>query len=136
MPADFFARRARVDTYVRPLVGTNGAAVDCGNHQEGQIVWLPSVEMKAAASQKEIRTGEPDRDIRDCQNARKPAKKSAMSTVAEQLQLAREAKSLSVHQVAEVTKMRTDHNCALEEGNFNVFSAPVYIKGFVRTYST
>jgi cytoskeletal protein RodZ len=25
---------------------------------------------------------------------------------------------------------------ALEEGNFNIFSAPVYIRGFVRTYST
>jgi cytoskeleton protein RodZ len=59
-----------------------------------------------------------------------------MSTVAEQLHLAREAKSLSVHQVAEVTKIRTDHIRALEEGNFDVFSAPVYIRGFVRTYAT
>jgi cytoskeleton protein RodZ len=59
-----------------------------------------------------------------------------MSTVAEQLHLAREAKSLSVHQVAEITKIRTDHIRALEEGNFNVFSAPVYIRGFVRTYAT
>lgn len=59
-----------------------------------------------------------------------------MTTVAEQLHLAREAKSLSVNQVAEVTKIRTDHIRALEEGNFNAFSAPVYIKGFVRTYAT
>src|SRR5438270_281588 len=58
-----------------------------------------------------------------------------MSTVAEQLHLAREAQSLTVHQVAEVTKIRTDHIRALEEGNFNVFSAPVYIRGFVRTYA-
>ena len=58
-----------------------------------------------------------------------------MSTVAEQLHLAREAKKLTVYQVAEVTKIRTDHIRALEEGNFNVFSAPVYIKGFVRTYA-
>ena len=93
--------------------------------------------MKAtAASQDDIRPGKPDRDIRDCQNARKPAKRDAMPTVAEQLHLAREAKSLTVHQVAEVTKIRTDHIRALEEGNFNVFSAPVYIKGFVRTYAT
>jgi len=90
----------------------------------------------AAASQEEIRTREPEGNIRDCQNARKPAKKDAMSTVAEQLHLAREAKSLTVHQVAEVTKIRTDHIRALEEGNFNTFSAPVYIKGFVRTYAT
>lgn len=58
-----------------------------------------------------------------------------MSTVAEQLRLAREANKLTVYQVAEVTKIRTDHIRALEEGNFNVFSAPVYIKGFVRTYA-
>ncbi|HXC97695.1 MAG TPA: helix-turn-helix transcriptional regulator [Verrucomicrobiae bacterium] len=58
-----------------------------------------------------------------------------MSSVAEQLHLAREAKNLTVHQVAEVTKIRTDHIRALEEGNFNAFSAPVYIRGFVRTYA-
>src|SRR5215831_1592399 len=59
-----------------------------------------------------------------------------MSTVAEQLHQAREAQRLTVEQVAEITKMRTDHLRALEEGNYDVFSAPVYIKGFVRTYST
>jgi cytoskeletal protein RodZ len=59
-----------------------------------------------------------------------------MSTVGEQLRAAREAKSLTVHQVAEITKIRTDHIRALEEGNFNVFSATVYIRGFVRTYAT
>ena len=59
-----------------------------------------------------------------------------MPTVAEQLHLARESRKLTVHQVAEVTKIRSDHIRALEEGNFNVFSAPVYIRGFVRTYGT
>ena len=59
-----------------------------------------------------------------------------MAAISEQLQVAREAKKLTVHQVAEVTKIRTDHIRALEEGNFDVFSAPVYIKGFVRTYAT
>ena len=59
-----------------------------------------------------------------------------MSTVAEQLHHAREAKHLTVEQVAEITKIRGDHLRALEEGNFNIFSAPVYIRGFVRTYST
>jgi cytoskeletal protein RodZ len=59
-----------------------------------------------------------------------------MSTVAEQLRDAREARNLTVEQVAEITKIRTDHLRALEEGNFNVFSAPVYIKGFVRSLST
>ncbi len=59
-----------------------------------------------------------------------------MSTVAEQLRQAREARNLTVQQVVEITKIRTDHLRALEEGNFDVFSAPVYIRGFVRTYST
>jgi cytoskeletal protein RodZ len=58
-----------------------------------------------------------------------------MSTVAEQLRHAREARNLTVEQVVEITKIRTDHLRALEEGNFDVFSAPVYIRGFVRTYS-
>ena len=58
-----------------------------------------------------------------------------MSTVAEQLRRAREANHLSIQQVAEVTKIRTDHVRALEEGNFDAFSAPVYIRGFVRTLS-
>ncbi len=60
---------------------------------------------------------------------------TVMSTVAEQLHHAREAKRLTVEQVAEITKIRSDHLRALEEGNFDVFSAPVYIRGFVRTYS-
>jgi cytoskeletal protein RodZ len=59
-----------------------------------------------------------------------------MSTVAEQLRAAREARDLSIAEVAEITKIRTDHIRALEEGNYDVFVAPVYIRGFVRTYAT
>ncbi len=59
-----------------------------------------------------------------------------MPTVAEQLRAAREAKKLSITEVAEITKIRGDHLRALEEGNFNVFVAPVYIRGFTRTYAT
>ena len=59
-----------------------------------------------------------------------------MPTVAEQLRTAREARQLSVIEVAEITKIRTDHIRALEEGNFDVFVAPVYIRGFTRTYAT
>ena len=60
----------------------------------------------------------------------------AMSTVAEQLRVAREARKLTIEQVAEVTKIRTDYIRALEEGNFNVFSAPIYIRGSVKNYAT
>jgi cytoskeletal protein RodZ len=59
-----------------------------------------------------------------------------MSTVAEQLRHAREANKLTVEQVADMTKIRTDHVRALEEGNFSVFSAPVYIRGSVKNYAT
>jgi cytoskeletal protein RodZ len=55
-----------------------------------------------------------------------------MPTVAEQLRAAREAKKLTIEQVAESTKIRTDHLRALEEGNYNVFSAPIYIRGSVK----
>lgn len=59
-----------------------------------------------------------------------------MLTVADQLRSAREAQNLTVHQVAEITKIRTDHIRALDEGNYDVFSAPVYIRGSVRAYAT
>ena len=58
-----------------------------------------------------------------------------MSTVAEQLRQAREAQNLTEQQVVEITKIRTDHLRALEAGNYDVFSAPVYIRGFVRGYA-
>jgi len=59
-----------------------------------------------------------------------------MPTVAEQLRAAREARGLTVYQVADATKIKTDHVRALDEGNFDAFSAPVFIRGFVRTYAT
>ena len=57
-----------------------------------------------------------------------------MQTVAEQLRKAREQHKLTVYDVAGVTKIRTDHVRALEEGNYLVFPAPVYVRGFVRSY--
>jgi cytoskeletal protein RodZ len=59
-----------------------------------------------------------------------------MPTVAEQLRSAREARKLTIYQVAETTKIRTDHIRALEEGNYEMFSAPVYIRGSVKNYAT
>jgi cytoskeletal protein RodZ len=59
-----------------------------------------------------------------------------MSSVAEQLRTAREAKNLTIDQVADLTKIRTDYVRALEEGDFAAFSAPIYIRGSVRSYAT
>src|SRR2546423_10159539 len=58
-----------------------------------------------------------------------------MATVAEQLRRAREEQNLNVYQVAEITKIKTDHIRALDAGIYDSFSAPVYIRGFVRTYA-
>ena len=58
-----------------------------------------------------------------------------MPSVAEQLRCAREEQKLDIYQVAEITKIKTDHIRALESGHYDTFSAPVYIRGFVRTYA-
>jgi cytoskeletal protein RodZ len=58
-----------------------------------------------------------------------------MPTVAEQFRYAREAQGYSVHQVAEITKIKTEHIRALESGEYEAFAAPVYIRGFARTYA-
>ena len=58
-----------------------------------------------------------------------------MPSVGQELRAARELQKLSIHQVAETTKIKGDHVRALEAGQFEVFSAPVYIRGFVRTYA-
>ena len=57
-----------------------------------------------------------------------------MASVAEQLRAAREAQQLTIHQIAEITNVRADHIRAIEQGNYDVFSAPIYIRGFVRSY--
>jgi cytoskeletal protein RodZ len=58
-----------------------------------------------------------------------------MPTVAEQLRAAREARKLTIEQVADMTKIRTDHLRALEQGNFNTFPAVIYIRGSVKNYA-
>jgi cytoskeletal protein RodZ len=58
-----------------------------------------------------------------------------MATVAELLRQAREASGLTLEKVADLTKMRADRVRAVEDGNYEVFTAPVYIRGFVRTYA-
>jgi|LWDU01.1.fsa_nt_gi cytoskeletal protein RodZ len=58
-----------------------------------------------------------------------------MSTVGEQLRQAREQQNLSFSEIAEISKIRKDYLEALETGNYDVFLAPVYIRGFIRTYA-
>ena len=56
--------------------------------------------------------------------------------VAEQLRVARESKSLTLDQVANLTKMRADHILALEEGRFDTFSATIYVRGSVKSLAS
>jgi cytoskeletal protein RodZ len=58
-----------------------------------------------------------------------------MATVGERLRGERERQKLTVHQVADGTNIKTDHIRALEDGKWSAFSAPVYIRGFTRTYA-
>ncbi len=58
-----------------------------------------------------------------------------MPTVAEQLREARESLQLDIQQVAEATKLKSDHVRALEAGDYSVFTAPVYLRGSLRTYA-
>lgn len=58
-----------------------------------------------------------------------------MSTVPEQLRSAREASQLTIEQVAELTKIRSDRVRALEAGQYDAFSATIYIRGSVKNYA-
>jgi cytoskeletal protein RodZ len=58
-----------------------------------------------------------------------------MASVGEQLRSAREKQGLSIQDVVDRTKLRSDHVRALEDGNYDVFAAPVYARGFVRSYA-
>ena len=59
-----------------------------------------------------------------------------MSSVGEQLRQAREGRRLGIPEVANATNIKSDYIRAMEEGDWKAFGAPVYIKGFVRTYAT
>lgn len=59
-----------------------------------------------------------------------------MPTVAEKLRAAREAQNLTIQAVAERTKIRTDHLRAIEAGDYNVFAAPIYIRGTVKIFAS
>lgn len=59
-----------------------------------------------------------------------------MPSVGEQLREGRERRGLNVSDVANSTNIKSDYIRAMEDGDWSAFGAPVYIKGFVRTYST
>src|SRR5688572_30562954 len=58
-----------------------------------------------------------------------------MGTVGEKLRQARERSGRTIREMSDLTKIRSDHLEALESGEYHAFSAPVYIRGFVRSYA-
>lgn len=58
-----------------------------------------------------------------------------MGAVGDKLRQARERSNRTIRAMSDITKIRGDHLEALEEGRYEVFSAPVYIRGFVRNYA-
>ncbi len=57
-----------------------------------------------------------------------------MPSVGEQLRSAREAQGKSLEDIGGELKIRADHVVALEAGDFDKFDAPIFVRGFVRSY--
>jgi cytoskeleton protein RodZ len=57
-----------------------------------------------------------------------------MPSVGDQLRAAREEQGKSLEDIGGELKIRADHVLALEEGDFDKFDAPVFVRGFVRSY--
>lgn len=53
----------------------------------------------------------------------------------ERFRAAREARGLSLSDVAEQIRIRSVYLASIEEENWNAIGAPVYIRGFLRTYA-
>ncbi len=50
------------------------------------------------------------------------------------MRAAREEQGKSLEDIGEALKIRADHVLALEEGDFSKFDAPVFVRGFIRSY--
>ena len=57
-----------------------------------------------------------------------------MPSVGEQLRTTREEQGKSLEDIGGELKIRTNHVLALEEGDFDKFDAPLFVRGFVRSY--
>ena len=58
-----------------------------------------------------------------------------METVGAQLKAAREAHDLTISQVAEVTRIKSQQIEGIERGDFSSIPAPMYVKGFIKLYA-
>jgi len=58
-----------------------------------------------------------------------------VATTGQRLRTERERRAISVAQAVEGTHIKTDHVLAMEADDWAAFSAPVYVRGFVKTYA-
>lgn len=58
-----------------------------------------------------------------------------MSTTGQRLRVERERRAITIAQAVEGTHIKTDHIVAMEADDWAAFSAPVYVRGFVKTYA-
>jgi len=59
----------------------------------------------------------------------------AFQTLGERFREAREARGLSLSDVSEQIRIRSLYLAAIEEENWSAIGAPVYVRGFLRTYA-
>src|ERR1700678_2042466 len=64
-----------------------------------------------------------------------PANRFPVSALGEEFRSAREARSLSLSDVAERLHIRSVYLAAIEDEDWHVIGAPVYVRGFMRTYA-
>lgn len=69
------------------------------------------------------------------ENNDQPEAEDGPISVGTQLRDAREAKGLSLHQVADILRLRASQVHALEEGNFNSLPGQTFVTGFLRSYA-
>ena len=58
-----------------------------------------------------------------------------MPALGERFRAAREARGLTLSDVAEQIRIRSVYLAAIEDENWTAIGAPVYVRGFLRTYA-
>lgn len=58
-----------------------------------------------------------------------------MASIGQQFKSAREARGLTISQVAEKTHIKPTHISAMERDQFHVFASPIYARGFIKLYA-
>ena len=58
-----------------------------------------------------------------------------MATTGQRLRAERERRAITIAQAVEGTHIKTDHVTAMEADDWAAFNAPVYVRGFVKTYA-